>query len=556
MSDPRAPSPYRIPQRCPADRRNARNATIAARRELYGLRTDDLAGDPAEGFRLPPYLPTLPKEEQFTLQKLTDLLRHKVQGQLNGWFGSGRARTVADYDRMYRTVPPPDHIAEWNSDEEFARQRVAGVNPMHLRARDTDVSGPLADVVKASLEKHGTTIAKVLDAGRLFETDYSSLADERVQKYVIASKRWLAAPRCVFFVDDGGVLRPIGISFPKDRSCDEERAYGPESDRWAWTIAKWHTQTADGALHEGFYHLYETHMVTELIAICAARHLHVDHPIAHLLAPHTQFNLAIDCLARSDMLAPGKAIDLALSSGSAGALNAVRMQIASGWSWSARRIDRDLAARGVADPKRLPHYPYREYGATLHDILASYVREVMAPFYRSDGDVAGDDELAGWLAEVASHMNGFPARTATLEELFDTLTEIVFRASAQHAAVNNGQYDSYGHVPTAPGALFTAPPSAKTYTEKDALAALPRGAGAIAQIGMAWTLSEPTHYGLFGIGDAPAFDAVYEPQARDAVASVRRRLVAFSRDLEEREAASTVPYTYLDPRNIERSTGT
>ena len=217
----RSPSPFRITQRCPPDRQNARNATIAAQRALYTLRTDDLAGDPAEGFRLPPYLPTLPKQEEFTLQKLTDLLAHKTRGQLNGLIRTGRVKNVAGYERMYPLLPRPDHAALWNVDEEFARQRVAGVNPMHLRARDTDVSGPLASVVAASLEKEGTTITKVLDAGRLFETDYSVLADERIQKYAIASKRYLATPRCIFFVADDGVLRPAGISFPKDRDCAE-----------------------------------------------------------------------------------------------------------------------------------------------------------------------------------------------------------------------------------------------------------------------------------------------------------------------------------------------
>lgn len=556
MSDASAPSPYRIPQRVPPDRRNARNATIAARRELYMLRTDDLAGDPAEGFRLPPYLPTLPKEAQFTLQKLADLLGHKVQGQANGLFTRARVKKIADYDHLYRTLPPPDRIALWRDDAEFARQRLAGVNPMHLRARDTDLAGPLATVVKATLAAHETTLAEVLDAGRLFETDYSALSDERVQKYVIRSQRWLAAPRCIFFVGADGVLLPAGIGFPKDRASDEERAYGPLDDPWAWTLSKWHAQAADGALHEALYHLYETHMVTELIAVCAARHLHVDHPIAQLLAPHTEFNLAIDVLARSDMLAPGKAIDLALSSGSAGALNATRLVIAGGWSWEKRRIDLDLAERGVADRTRLPTYPYRDYGLPLHEILSTYVSDVMAPFYRSDADVAGDTELAGWVSEVASHMVGFPARLDTCSALCAMLTEIVFRASVQHAAVNNGQFDAYGHVPTSPGALFTPPPSAKAYTEADAVAALPRGPAAIAQIGMAWTLSEPTHYGIFGIGDAPAFEARYEPRARDAVAAVRRRLVRFSDEMRQRETTRRVPYEYLDPRNIERSTGT
>ena len=62
MIDAPSPSPHRIPQRCPPDRQIARRATIAERRLLYGLRTDDLAGDPREGFRLPSYLPVLPVE--------------------------------------------------------------------------------------------------------------------------------------------------------------------------------------------------------------------------------------------------------------------------------------------------------------------------------------------------------------------------------------------------------------------------------------------------------------------------------------------------------------
>ncbi len=550
------PSPFRVPQRCPPDRRNARDATIAAQRLLYLLRTDDLAGDPEEGFRLPPYLPTLPKQENFTLQKLADLLGHKTQGQINGLLVSGRARRLADYDKLYRILPIPDHAGLWRSDEAFARQRVAGVNPMHLRARDQDVAGPLADVVKASLEKHGMTLAQVLDRGRLFETDYTILDDPRIQKYPRASRRYLAAPRCIFFVGPDDVLRPAGISFPKDADCADERAYGPESDPWAWTIAKWHAQTADGALHEGFYHLFETHMVTELVAICVARHLHVDHPITQLLRPHTEFNLAIDVLARSDMLAPGKAIDQALASGSGGALNAVRLAISDGWSWRERRIQVDLKARGLDDPKRLPHYPYRAYGLPLHEIVSTYVSEVMSPFYRSEADVSGDTELAGWLEEVALHLHDFPASVATRAELFAMLTEVIYRASVQHAAVNNGQFDAYGHVPTAPGAMFTPPPSRATYTEQDALASLPQGAAAVAQIGMAWTLSEPTHYGLLGIGDAPAFDAAFEPDARDAVATVRRRLATFSRQVVLNERDAEVPYLYLDPRNIERSTGT
>ena len=560
--DQSTPSPYRIPSRCPADRRNARNTTIEATRQRYPLRTDDLAGDPATGFRMPPYLPSLPRSERFSASKLADLLGHKLQGQLNGLLARRSITTIDDYRGMYRTVPMPDHAGRWADDVEYARQRVAGVNPMHLCALDrAPDAGPLLEVASSTLALHDTTLAKVLDRGRLFETDYAVLADPRVQKYAEASGRYLAAPRCLFFVDDADVLRPIAIGLPPDRSCIDARAYGPRDDVWAWRLAKWHAQVADGHVHEAVYHLFETHMVTELIAVCAARRLHPDHPITQLLRPHFEFNLAIDVLARTDMLAPGKAIDLALAAGAAGALNAVRIWFNAGWSWRERSLSRELAARGVADASRLPYYPYREDSLALHTIVSEYVGEVMAPFYRDDADARSDGELAAWLGECASHLPGFPASVATRAELFETLTEIVFRASVQHAAVNNGQFDAYGYVPTSPGAMHAPPPSRRAYTETEAVAALPRGLDAIAQIEMAWVLSEPTHYGLLGIGDAPAFAADLEPRSREAVSTVRRRLLAYQEDIarrEEREGARRygVPYLYLDPRNIERSTGT
>ncbi len=140
--------------------------------------------------------------------------------------------------------------------------------------------------------------------------------------------------------------------------------------------------------------------------------------------------------------------------------------------------------------------------------------------------------------------------------LFETCADVLFRASVQHAAVNNGQFDAYGYVPNAPGALLTPPPTRRAYTEADALAALPQGAAAFAQIAMSWVLSEPTHYGLLGIGATPAFAADVSPEAREAVATARRRLYAFQRAIEARNARAAEPYTYLDPRNIEVSTGT
>ncbi|MFZ5478732.1 MAG: lipoxygenase family protein [Myxococcota bacterium] len=533
------PSPFRIPQRCPRDRQIAREATIRANRARYELTPDAMGGDPAEGFRLPPYLKALPKQETFVTQKLAELMGHKLQGELNAKLVFGGFGAIEDYRRLFRVVPEPTTARAWNDDVAFARQRVAGVNPMHLRARDEAPPAEMADAVGKVLAHHHTTLAHVMDRGRLFETDYAVLADPRIQKWT--NGRHLATPRCLFFVGDDDVLRPIAIGNPGSPT------YTPLDDPWAWQLAKWHAQCADATIHEGVYHLLETHLVTEVIAVCAARNLHPDHPLTSLLTPHFANNLAIDDLARKDMLAPGQAIDLALSPGSAGALNAIRLWFNAGWSWEARSLEPELLARGMADRERLPDYPFRDHARPLHHVLTDYVDGIVRAFYRTDAEVAGDPEARAWATECASHLPGFPV-PATREALVAACTEVIFRASVLHAAVNNGQYDAYGFVPNAPGSMLAPFPTKASYTEAEALAALPKGKAVFAQVEMSWVLSEPTHYGLLGIGAAPAFAAEVSPEAREVVATARRRIYALQ--------TPKPSYLYLDPRNIEVSTGT
>ena len=549
-------SPYRISQRCPPDRRNARRATIVETREQYAWPSDDLQGDPAEGFRLPDHIAALPKDENFSTQKLVELFGHKFQGQLNAKLSPGRIRHLDDYGRMFTLVPKPSSAARWDRDVEFARQRLAGVNPMLLRAVDASPSKALADAADRTLRERGDSLAKALDRGAVFETDCGVLREECIQRHVRRFQRHLAAPRSLFVVGEDRVLRPVAIQLWPDDQPGPNPAYGPHDDPWAWRLARWHAQCADATMHEGLFHLFETHLVSEVVAVALARTLHPTHPVFQLLKEHFSFNLAIDVLARSDMLAPGLAIDMALSAGSAGAINAMRLWFNHGWSWQERSLAKDLAKRGVADPARLPGYHYRDDALPVRDAIGHYSRDTMADFYDDDDAVAGDFELQDWARETSSKLPGFPVKFETGAALFETLAEVIFRASAQHSAVNNGQFEAYGYIPNAPGLLLTAPPTQSSYTEGEALAALPKGPGIYAQVTMAWVLSEPTHYGIMGLGNVPAFDAAYSPAARQAVAAARRRFAACAGAVAARNADLEVPYTYLDPRNIELSSGT
>src|SRR5690606_34911123 len=183
--------------------------------------------------------------------------------------------------------------------------------------------------------------------GRLYATDYADLLDARIQRQV-APGAWLAAPTCLFVRDDGGALMPLAIQLAP-RGADGDVVVTPLDPLGHWLLARCHAQAADGHYHEAIHHLLETHMVSEVFALRTARQLHPDHPLHQLLAPHFEGTLAINYLARHDLLSPGGPLDLALAAGVGGALDLARIAW-SRWSFSERRLDADLAAHGLDDP--------------------------------------------------------------------------------------------------------------------------------------------------------------------------------------------------------------
>jgi hypothetical protein len=247
-----------------------------------------------------------------------------------------------------------------------------------------------------------------------------------------------------------------------------------------------------------------------------------------------------------------------------GALDLARM-VWSGWSFEDKILAADLARRGVEDSKTLPGYLYREDAGQIWQALHEYAERVLSVWYRRDEDVRADWELRAWADELARWIPDFPSRREATQphrietrgRLVDVVTAIIFRASAQHSAVNNGQYEMYGFVPNAPGTVYAGLPGVPigtSYDERDVLEAMPGTTQGFGQLGMTWVLSQPTHRSLPTSGESPAFreDVCFE--ARQGVSDFRARLQLISKAIEERNAALDVPYTYLDPQNVGRST--
>ncbi len=565
-----APSFYQLPQDCTVDRKRARRATIAATRERFVLETA-VATDGLPP--LPGYVATLPKEVAFPVPRMMSFATGKLLMQINSRLALFAGPAATRYERLYRLMAgPKDAIVRWRDDMEFARQRLSGVNPMALRRCDDMPAQALVEAANSALQAWGPRtpdFADLVRNKRAFLTDYGVLLDPDVQQYKKNDGRSLMyAPLALYGLDALDRLRPLAIAVRKPDGTAPIAT--PNGDQGRWLLARGHAQSADAQLHEAYYHLFETHLVNETIALCMYRNLYPEHPVRQLLEQHYEYNLAIDSMARGNLLKVGGPIDLSMPGGVVGAMAAARAT-ARTFDLRERTLQRDLEVRGMLD---IPDYPYREDAQRVREGLHRYVRGVMAPWYRTSADVIADYELRAWLEEVATAgglkscptladtpdagidgvAGALPARIGSPEQLFEVLTDFIFRAAPQHAAVNNGQYDAYGYIPNTPGTFASDLTDALHIDEDAYFAGLPLKTPAMAQMGMVWVLSMPTVRSLLHTGDCGAFQASVCREAAESVAAFRRRMHDLSDVIALRNLSRAVPYRYLDPRNISRST--
>jgi hypothetical protein len=136
---------------------------------------------------------------------------------------------------------------------------------------------------------------------------------------------------------------------------------------------------------------------------------------------------------------------------------------------------------------------------------------------------------------------------------------VIFRASAQHAAVNNGQFGAYGWVPNAPVAMYSSLPDyapeddRPLFSKRDYYKALPDRKRTLGQTGMVWLLSEPTERSILRAGELMAFTKEHCFEAYQVVGQFRRQLRAISDGIDLRNDEIGFEYNYLKPQNIDHS---
>lgn len=470
--------------------------------------------------------------------------------------------SIDDYKNQYKVLPNPVVIPTYKEDQEFAAQRLRGINPVMLtRVTQLPADFPVTDDHLRPFFPRPNPLRTALSDNRAFLLDYSILAP--INRF--DGRRYLPAPYALFLAsDDRSRLIPVAIQIERGHDPVSNPVYTPMSTPAQWARAKLMVQVADGSTHEMRFHLYNGHFAMEPVAVAMARNLCVNHPLKLLLNRHFQIMIWNNDLGRRTLINPGGTADTLLGTGLTGSV-AIIKQAHDLWRFDQAGLPADLTLRGMDDPTlSLMDYPYRDDGLLIWGAIRNFVQEYVKIYGYDDLAVQQDSELQAWLAETASpdggNLFGIPT-VNSLNALIEWVTQLIYTCSAFHSAVNYPQFDYFGFAPNMPGAAYARPlPAPRGTDETDELKFLPPLQEATDQVEMLASLSDYQydqlgHYkseigrpsGSFIDPNMPDPRAV---QAETAAENFRRALNLVGQQIDTRNATRQLKYTRLHPDYI------
>lgn len=506
-----------------------------------------------------------------------DLGLLKIFSTFNNW------DKISDFNEFFKpwTFLEEPYIAKnWQDDQEFGSQRLTGINPVVIRkCKQEDICDngkfKITEELANPLLGNDVTLASALADNRLYLVDYKifdNIINAELENQI---ERYPLAPLCLLYVNDEKQLIPIAIQLQQkaDQSAQSFNCiFTPKSPQQDWLTAKLAVAGADSAYQGIISHLLNTHLIAETFAVSTYRNLSAQHILFQLLKPHFFNTFAINDMARGVFLSRGGFFDSTGALGYTGS-HALLTRGYSGqgkeyqaepWSFYKQALPYDLAERDVYD---LPGYYYRDDALLIWNAITEYVGNILNLHYKSSEDMINDQELQAWKNELIDPNYGnvqgllspdkaeqLIGKLDNLEDLIEIVTNIIFTATAQHSAVNFGQYDYAAWVPNLPFALYK--PFAdliESHSEQkvELVTRLPNRLQTIKQIILMSVLSIAPPYSSKSLLtlDNP-FTTESEQQKFQ---EFQNHLQEIEQQIITRNASVSKPYTYLLPSRIAQS---
>ncbi|XP_022720104.1 linoleate 9S-lipoxygenase 6-like [Durio zibethinus] len=383
-----------------------------------------------------------------------------------------------------RVIENRSNPTAWRTDEEFARQMLAGLNPLLIRLLeefppasklDPEVYGHQgSSITKEDIEYNleGLNVEEALGSNRLFILDHHDTVVPSLRRINRDTSAKMYASRTLLFLRSDNTLKPVAIelSLPHpegDKFGVVSKVYTPAEhgvEGSIWLLAKAFVAVNDSGHHQLISHWLNTHAVSEPFVIATNRQLSVVHPIYKLLEPHFRDTMTINALARELLVNADGIIERTFCP------RKFSLEMSSeaykSWNFMDQALPNDLKKRGIAvgdikslddiDRLLIKDYPYAVDGLKIWFAIEKWVKDYCSFYYKTDEMVQQDPELQAWWKELREVGHGdkknepWWPKMQSREELIASCTIIIWIASALHAAVNFGQYAYGGYFPNRP----------------------------------------------------------------------------------------------------------
>jgi len=402
--------------------------------------------------------------------------------------------------------PLPPYINDFRDDDLIAWLQLAPHSPVHKYLKP--YHEPLDNFPISNLEFTKTwefandDLATAIAQNRVFIVDYSNLDGHvNAQRPPITTNygaRLYAPIMLLAIPKNSDQLKVIAIQPTQRHATDDEwsdyahtkrndddnpfsRILTPKDDYWAWQIAK-NTVTTIGSMSSVLDHL-STHVYLGPIPVSFYRNIPNHHPLAALLDVHlmslVQNNFTgIFSVVGTNIGSPEfndglnglltGAIER-LSGFSSETFLGATVERAGQYDFfgDSTPLDRDTDSEfsNIAD------YPLHDDNKTL-PVIKNWVQEYINLYYQDDQSVIGDYELQAFLSETChlGQVNGFPDHAASIVDLVDICSHIIYWMSVNHALDRVSSFQYIGAL----GCFDNGVPiPGKRYKEKDWFKVMP-----------------------------------------------------------------------------------
>ncbi|KAK9977012.1 hypothetical protein ABG768_018833 [Culter alburnus] len=413
-----------------------------------------------------------------------------------------------------------EYIQEhWDEDEFFGYQFLNGLNPMMIqRCSKLPENFPVTDdMVKDSLR--GSSLKQEMKKGNIFLSDYKML-DGLVGNVVNDRQQYLTAPLVLLYNNPHGMMLPIAIQL-RQKPSKENPIFLPTDSKADWKLAKIFVRNAEFAVHEVDFHLLRTHLLAEVFTVATLRNLPPPHPL------YKYAGVGGESLAT------------------------LLKRATASLTYSALCLPDNISERAL---ENVPHYYYRDDGMKLWNIINKFVAAFLSHYYQCDAHMQKDTELQQWISEIFTNGflgrdgSGIPSSLQTVTELVKFVTMVIFTASD----LNNGQFDFGGWMPNYPSALRKPPPKEKGQTTEDTILETLPDVSTTVNIMAVLRLLTQDSADQYPLGHFP--ENLHDEEVPcKLIEEFQKDLRKLSDLIEERNKNLELPYTYLNPKNVDNS---